>query len=229
LYKHQAMVREFHKAFNLVINDVPTIPPDPCIQLRINLNNDEEVEYIEGVINKDLGNCIHELCDIIYVACGAAVAWGIEITEDEAREYFAGYSSEWVMRGNIGVNLLVAQTYYNNRPAPKIPGPRELAAIIHDVHQGCVHFEAASKNKDIDAIRSCIFMLLRACYDGLLAYGINMRPFFDQIHEANMGKLWPDGKVHYRSDGKVEKPPTYSKEKIKASFDAVLESQKGTE
>ncbi len=31
-----------------------------------------------------------------------------------------------------------------------------------------------------------------------------------RVHASNMSKLWPDGLVHYREDGKVLKPPTYT-------------------
>jgi predicted HAD superfamily Cof-like phosphohydrolase len=201
LITHQRDVLEFHRAFSLTINHSPTVPPDPVIQLRINLNNDEEAELMEGVINRDLSNCVHELNDIIYVGLGAAIAWGFVIEEHEVANYVT-------------------------RPRPAMPSYRGLAKIIHDVHEGCTHFEAASWAKDLDLVRSSIVMLLRACYDGLADFGVDMRPFFQEIQNANMGKLWPDGKVHYRADGKVEKPPTYSKEKIKASFDQVLEFQR---
>ncbi len=204
MYEHQKMVLDFHKAYNLTINDRPTVPSDDVIQLRINLNNDEEAELMEGIINRDLSNCIHELCDIIYVADGAAVAWGFCIELDDVASYIDSH------RG----------------PHPAMPSYRELAEIVHVVHEGCIHFEAASRSKDLDLVRGSIVILLQACYDGLMTFGVDMWPFFQEIHNANMAKLWPDGTVHYRADGKVEKPPTYSKEKIKASFDAVLELQR---
>jgi predicted HAD superfamily Cof-like phosphohydrolase len=39
------------------------------------------------------------------------------------------------------------------------------------------------------------------------AINIDPRPFWDIVQNANMAKLWPDGKPHYREgDGKVIKP-----------------------
>lgn len=31
-----------------------------------------------------------------------------------------------------------------------------------------------------------------------------------EVHAANMRKIWPDGTIHYREDGKVLKPPTWT-------------------
>lgn len=44
----------------------------------------------------------------------------------------------------------------------------------------------------------------------LVELGVNPAPLFEIVHNANMSKLWPDGKV--RTDGKtgkVIKPPTF--------------------
>jgi predicted HAD superfamily Cof-like phosphohydrolase len=44
----------------------------------------------------------------------------------------------------------------------------------------------------------------------LVEMGVQPEALFEIVHEANMSKLWPDGKVHVReSDGKVVKPPTW--------------------
>lgn len=36
-----------------------------------------------------------------------------------------------------------------------------------------------------------------------------------RVHESNMGKVWEDGAVHYREDGKVLKPNTYQPPELK--------------
>ena len=41
--------------------------------------------------------------------------------------------------------------------------------------------------------------------------GVDADAVFDEIHRANMAKLWPDGEPRYRpSDGKVLKPPDFA-------------------
>ena len=36
-----------------------------------------------------------------------------------------------------------------------------------------------------------------------------------RVHESNMGKIWPDGTIHYREDGKVLKPDSYQPPNLK--------------
>jgi predicted HAD superfamily Cof-like phosphohydrolase len=58
------------------------------------------------------------------------------------------------------------------------------------------------------------------CFDAY-ARGVNLGPFLDAIHAANLAKVWDDGLVHRSSAGKVLKPPTW----IKPDFRAVLDDQ----
>ena len=44
----------------------------------------------------------------------------------------------------------------------------------------------------------------------LVELGVEPTPLFDIVQQANMSKLWPDGKVHTNPEtGKVMKPPTF--------------------
>jgi predicted HAD superfamily Cof-like phosphohydrolase len=43
----------------------------------------------------------------------------------------------------------------------------------------------------------------------LVEMGIEPDEIFDVVHNANMSKLWPDGKPHYKDDGKTRKPPDW--------------------
>lgn len=42
---------------------------------------------------------------------------------------------------------------------------------------------------------------------GLVEMGIDPDPLFQLVQAANMAKVWPDGTVHKREDGKILKPP----------------------
>lgn len=62
---------------------------------------------------------------------------------------------------------------------------------------------------------------------------IGVKPFslFQIVHEANMGKLWEDGKPRYRNDGKIIKPPHWQdefapEERIKQEISRQKEGEK---
>ena len=58
--------------------------------------------------------------------------------------------------------------------------------------------------------------LIYVIYGAAVTFGIDLEPFFNEVHRSNMTKLWEDGKPRYReSDHKVLKPLTYSKPDIK--------------
>jgi len=44
---------------------------------------------------------------------------------------------------------------------------------------------------------------------GLVDLGIDPQPLWDIVHAANMAKIWPDGSVKRRADGKVIKPEAW--------------------
>lgn len=54
-----------------------------------------------------------------------------------------------------------------------------------------------------------------------LAFGLDLQTLVREVHRSNMSKVWPDGAVHKREDGKVIKPPTYSP----ADLAPILQSQ----
>ncbi|MEK6190371.1 MAG: HAD family hydrolase [Carnobacterium alterfunditum] len=50
-------------------------------------------------------------------------------------------------------------------------------------------------------------------YGSFVLLGIDPDPIFSIVHQANMGKVFPDGKPRYRkTDGKVMKPVSWEKE-----------------
>jgi len=41
---------------------------------------------------------------------------------------------------------------------------------------------------------------------GMVDLGIDPQPLWDIVHGANMAKIWPDGSIQRRADGKIIKP-----------------------
>jgi len=63
--------------------------------------------------------------------------------------------------------------------------------------------------------------LLYVVYGTAEELNIPLEQVFKVVHDSNMSKVWDDGTVHYRTDGKVLKPPTYIAPDIKAVLDAI--------
>jgi predicted HAD superfamily Cof-like phosphohydrolase len=55
----------------------------------------------------------------------------------------------------------------------------------------------------------------------MVEMGVNPEPLFNIVQEANMNKLWPDGKPRYREDGKILKPEGWQppEPKLKAEIE----------
>jgi hypothetical protein len=74
-------VWEFHEAFDLVRSKAVGFPSDEVRALRIKLLREEWEEYLEGEDNDDLVEIADALADIVYIAYGTAVAYGIPLDE----------------------------------------------------------------------------------------------------------------------------------------------------
>lgn len=53
----------------------------------------------------------------------------------------------------------------------------------------------------------------------LVTLGIDAERAFDIVHRSNMEKLWPDGKPHHDYNGKVMKPPTWTRPDLSVLWD----------
>ncbi len=62
--------------------------------------------------------------------------------------------------------------------------------------------EATELDEQLDAMIDLIYFALGT----LVEMGLKPDPFFEIVHQANMSKLWPDGKPRRRPDGKTIKP-----------------------
>lgn len=75
----QEMVREFHEKFDLPLQDEPNLPSVELREMREDLMIEETLEYYEGEANNDLLNIAQELADIVYIAYGNALTYGIDL------------------------------------------------------------------------------------------------------------------------------------------------------
>jgi predicted HAD superfamily Cof-like phosphohydrolase len=72
-------VKDFQEAFGQRVGTHPELPDLHERALRLNLLTEEVAEYAEAEINNDLVEVADALADIIYIACGTAVSYGIPL------------------------------------------------------------------------------------------------------------------------------------------------------
>jgi predicted HAD superfamily Cof-like phosphohydrolase len=73
-------VKDFHVAFGQRVGAKPEIPADSNERkLRIRLLKEEFEEYMAAEINEDIVEIADALADLIYIACGTAVSYGIPL------------------------------------------------------------------------------------------------------------------------------------------------------
>jgi predicted HAD superfamily Cof-like phosphohydrolase len=77
-YGHEPQndVADFHAAMEIPIGQTPALRR---VELRMSLLGEELAEISRAVNRKDLVGAIDGLCDLVYVAYGAAVEWGIDL------------------------------------------------------------------------------------------------------------------------------------------------------
>lgn len=73
------MVRDFHAKFGQPIVDKPTIPDTLRENLRAMLMSEEMYETRQAMIDDDLVEIADGLADLIYVALGTAIEYGIDL------------------------------------------------------------------------------------------------------------------------------------------------------
>lgn len=84
--------------------------------------------------------------------------------------------------------------------------------------------EATDIVGQVDAVIDGIYFLLGT----LVEMGVKPNRLFDIVQNANMGKLFPDGKPQYRADGKIKKPDNWERDfapesRIKAEIERQIE------
>ena len=88
----------------------------------------------------------------------------------------------------------------------KFPAELRLKLIREEVDE----LTDAIEKKDWIEVVDAICDLLYVTYGAASALGVDIEPFFAEVHRSNMAKLGDDGKPIRREDGKVLKPLTWT-------------------
>jgi len=68
-------------------------------------------------------------------------------------------------------------------------------------------FLEATEKQDVVGMADAMIDLMYFALGTMVEMGVEPENLFQIVQEANMGKLWEDGKPRYREDGKIKKPP----------------------
>jgi predicted HAD superfamily Cof-like phosphohydrolase len=80
-------VQMFHESFGLGVRHNPVARLDPQIlELRFNLMEEENREYLEAAKNDDLAEVADALGDMLYILCGTILEHGLQYKMDEVFE-----------------------------------------------------------------------------------------------------------------------------------------------
>ena len=72
-------VRNFQRAFGQLVGNKPELPDSKERTLRMKLLAEEMYEYTAAENDNDIVEIADALADIIYIACGTAVSYGIPL------------------------------------------------------------------------------------------------------------------------------------------------------
>lgn len=75
-YQFEALVREWHRKFNVSIGFAPEIRN---AELRASLIEEEARETVDAIRSGNLVEAIDGMCDLLYVVYGTAVSFGVEL------------------------------------------------------------------------------------------------------------------------------------------------------
>ncbi len=76
----QTMVREFHETYNCAIGTKPELPTNQDLRnMRMAILKEEWNEYLEAEDDNNIVEIADALADIIYIAYGTAIAYGIDL------------------------------------------------------------------------------------------------------------------------------------------------------
>lgn len=183
----QHMVREFHEAFNHPVSDTPAIPSADVEALRHTLLDEEYLELREALFFCDLVEVVDALADIVYIAAGTTLVYGIGLPD------------------HIASGVPVVPRRYTDFTVPDehMRSLLEMSARV-GLHIGGA--ADASLARHLAGVSGHLSRVVALCYEMAAVLGVDLDAVLREVHRSNMAKVGPNGAVEYRADGKVIKP-----------------------
>lgn len=101
------------------------------------------------------------------------------------------------------------------RLKPGFPSQDRIKLRIALIHEEYLEFLLALQSFDLIKVADALCDLHYVISGTSLEFGLPENTLFEAVHLSNMSKLWKDGKVHYRDDGKILKPETFNEPDLK--------------
>jgi predicted HAD superfamily Cof-like phosphohydrolase len=98
----------------------------------------------------------------------------------------------------------------NTTPTANVD-PELLTARGEFMQEELKEFQDAADQNDLTEMVDALADIIYFAYGTAINLGVDLEPVFEEVHRSNMTKIWPDRTVRRREDGKVIKPPTYTK------------------
>jgi predicted HAD superfamily Cof-like phosphohydrolase len=98
--------------------------------------------------------------------------------------------------------------------SPAFPSTKDVELRANLIDEEALEFRQACAEGDVVKVADALADLLYVVYGAGVTFGIDLEPVFSEVQRSNLTKVWPDGTVHKRVDGKIEKPPSYSKANV---------------
>lgn len=164
------------------------------VELRIRLIEEEAGEFIDAVDETNVVEAIDALCDLLYVTYGSADVFDISLdaSADAALPAAKVENINWTKLGQElrAFNISIEDAVKALRVFQQFNAKGKLKARLYEIVRGC--WRCASQ-----------------------ALGVDLRPFFLEVHRTNMHKL--EGPK--REDGKQLKPPGWKPPRLAAMYD----------
>lgn len=100
--------------------------------------------------------------------------------------------------------------YFAEKPTSHLP--EDVAAVrLALLEEELEEYRQALAAEDLVAVADALTDLLYVLLGTFISHGLQdvAEALFAEVHRSNMTKIGPDGRVIYREDGKVLKPPTF--------------------
>jgi len=135
----QGMVKAFHRMFQIVVHQAPTVVDERTRALRERLIQEEFEELKEAMAKHDLACIAKELADLLYVVYGTAVSYGIDMNpvfrevHHSNMSKIGGYKREdgkWVKPASYSpaaiAPILAEQSSRNGQDVESLSGLQEI-------------------------------------------------------------------------------------------------------